>query len=334
MATTQDASVGFVTETTYKTGVTPVRWLRHTDESLDWTKTVVQGSGLQVGARVARSNQRVVPVADGAGDITYQCSAKGFGLMWQACLGTGVSTVVSGATYQQLFTLGDTPPSLTVQKGIPEAGGTVDAYTFLGAMVASWEFAFPNADIATLKPTFDVGDLATATAYATPSYSNAPNLFHFANGTISSGTLTAPTTTALASGATPLANVRSGTLSVNNNIRDDRYNFGGAGRKAKPTVGLREITGSLVVEYDATAYRDLFLADTPMNLIATFTGGALSTGLETLQLVLPELKIDTGGIPMTNGTDLVTQTLNFTGLDNQTAAQPIWVVARTSDTAL
>jgi hypothetical protein len=42
------------------------------------------------------------------------------GLLWQALLGTGTSTLVSGSTYQQVFTLGDNPSSLTLQKGVVE----------------------------------------------------------------------------------------------------------------------------------------------------------------------------------------------------------------------
>lgn len=333
MAGLQDVSVGVGVESTYGTGVTPTRWWEFTDESLDFRKNIKQGQGLRVGARVARSGRRVIPTADAGGDFTMECTSKGMGLLWQACLGTGAHTLVAGTTYQQLFTLGDAPSSLTVQKGLVQVGGTVDAYTYTGATVDSWELGFPNADIATLKTTIDCKDVTTATAYAAPTYATAPNLFHFANGSISSGTLTAPTTTALASGSTTLADIRGGTLKVDNNIKGDRYNFGASGRKAKPTTGTRGITGNLEVEYDNTTFRDAVLNDTAMSLILTFTAGALSTGLETLQVVVPEIKFDTE-LPKSNKGELITQPMAFAGLDNLTATQPIWVVTRTADTAL
>lgn len=333
MTTTQDVSVGIVPESTYGTGVTVTRWLEFVDESLDFRKNIKQGQGLRVGSRVARSARRVIPTADAGGDISLECISKGMGLLWQACLGTGVSNLVSGSTFQQLFTLGDVPSSLTIQKGLARADGTVDPYTFLGCMIDSWEFSFPNADIAKLKVSVDAKDVTTATGYAAPSYAAAANLFHFANGSISSGTLTAPTTTALASGASSVANIRGGSLKVDSNMKGDRYNFGASGRKAKPTMGLRSISGSFEAEYDSATFRDAVLSDAPMNLILTFTGGALSTGLETLQIVVPEIKLDSE-LPKSNGTDLITHTLAFQGLDNLTAAQPIWVVARTADNAL
>lgn len=333
MATTQDASIGIGTESTYKTGVTPVRWFEYLDESLDWNKNIKQGKGLRVGGRVARSGRRVVPTADGGGDFSMECTSRGMGLLWSFLLGAGTSTLLSGSTYQQVFTLADTLPSFTLQKGLPQLGGTVDPYTYLGCTADSFEVDLVNADIATVKATIDAGDLTTATAYAPPTYAAAPNLFHFQNATLSTGTLTAPTATTLASSGTPIADVRGMTLAVNHNTKQDRYNFGGGGRKAKPTVGLRAISGKMDVEYDSTTFRDAVLNETPMAIVATYTAGALSTGTETLQIVLPEIKFDTE-MPKTNSTDLILQSMAYEVLDNLTAAQPIWIVTRTADTAL
>lgn len=333
MSTTQDASIGGAIETVYGTGVTPTRWWEFTEEDLDWNKTVVQGQGLRVGARVDRSARRVVPMAAGQGSFTMEAASKSMGWLMQMAFGAGVSTLVAGSTQQQLFTLGDTPPSATIQKGVPQAGGTVDAETFLGCMVDTLELGGTNGGILTAKYTLDIKDLTTATAYAAPSYASAPSLFHFANAGIFSGTLTPPTTIALATGATQLADIRDYSLTLANNLRGDRFNFGASGRKAKPTVGLRDITGKITAEYDTTNWRDAVLNETPMSLILTYTAGALSTGLETLQIVVPEIKFDSE-LPKTNGTDLITQAMSFTVLDNLTAAQPIWGVIRTADAAL
>ena len=333
MTTVQDCSLGFGVESTFGTGVTPTRWIEFTDESWDFRKNIKQGQGLRVGSRVARSARRVVATADAGGDITVECISKGMGLLWQACLGAGVSTLVNGTTYQQVFTLADSPSSWTVQKGVPRVDGTVDAYTFTGAQVDSWELTFGNADIPRLKTTWDAKDVTTATAYATPSYAASANLFAFSGATLYTGTLTAPTATALASGTTAIANCRGGSLSVSHDMATDRYNIGGSGRKAKQIVqGVRGISGKLDIEYADTVFRDAVLNDTPMLLLLTYSAGALSSGNETLQVVIPEIKLDselvkaTGNMPM--------QSIAFQGLDNLTAAQPIWVVTRTSDAAL
>jgi len=334
MASTQDAQLGHAVEGTFKTFQTPTRFLEFTDESLDWNKATKQGQGLRVGRRVDRSPRRVVPTADGGGDMTFEWASKGFGLLLQACLGSSTSTLVSGATFQQVHTIGDNPASLTKQKGLPQAGGTVDAYSFLGCMVQQFEIDFPNADIVSLKVTADAADLSVAAGLASAAYAAEPvNLFHFANGSISTGALTPPTATALGSAATPVADVRGGSLTVVNNLRNDRFNMGGSGRKAKQLTGKRNITGKLDIEYDSTTFRDAVLNETPMCLLLNFTAGALSTGVETLQIIVPEIKFD-NEIAKTNGTDLIVQGMGFTGLDNLVAAQPLWVVTRTADTAL
>ena len=333
MTTTQDASIGFAIESTYKTGVTAARFIEFVDEDMDWQKNTVQGMGLRVGSRVARSARRVVPTAQGVGSFEVEATSKGLGLLWQLALGANTSTLVSGTTYQQVASLGDTPPSATVQKGVVEAGGTVDPITFLGCMVGQLDITGNNAGLCMAKFTLDIGDITTATGYAAPSYPTSPNLFHFANLQIYSGAFTAPTATALAIGATPLADVRDFAITMNRNLMGTRFNANGTGRKSKPTVGITQLSGKATVEYDATTWRDAVINETPMLLVATYTAGALSSGNETLQIVLPEIKFDTE-LPKTNGTDLITQSMAFQGLDNLSATQPIWIVTRTADSAL
>jgi hypothetical protein len=336
MTSTQDAQLGFAVEGTFKTYQTPTRFLEYVDENLDFNPNRVQGKGLRVSKRVDRSARRVTPTADANGDFTVEWASKGLGLLLQACLGSGASTLVSGATYQQVFTIGDNPSTLTVQKGMPEGtvAAAIDPISFLGCAVSQFEIDFPNADIVQIKPTLDIADVSTSQGLATATYPSEPvNLFQFAGGSISTGTLTAPTTIALGSAATPLTNVRGGSLTVNNNVRNDRFNLGMAGRKKQQLTGKRDIALTLDVEYDSTTMRDAFLGDTPLCVVLTFTAGALSTGLETVQLIVPEVKPN-GELPKTNGTDLIVQSMSFTGLDNQTAAQPIWIVTRTADTTL
>ena len=333
MASTQDSSIGFIEEVTYGTSPGAVtRWPEFLDSPLTWDPTRVQGQGLRVGGRVARSGRRVTTGVSGSGDIEMECTSKGMGLFWKWALGAGTSTLVSAATYQQVFTLGDTPASFVTQEGVVEVGGTVDAMTFLGCMIAGFDLTFANEGIVDVKFNLDIRDLTTATGYAAPSYATTPTLFQFAGGVITTGALTAPTTTALGVGATTVADVTDGTLSVNNNLTSVKP-LGGAGKKAKPTVGLRDITGSLTLDYDSTTFRDAFINDTPMNFVGTWTGTALGVGNETLQVIVPEIKFD-GQLPNPNKTDRISVPMPFRGLDNLTAAQPIWIVCRTADIAL
>ena len=327
MTTPQDCSVGLGVESVYGTAVARTRWFEFLDESFNFVKNVKQGVGLRVGSRVARSGRRVVASAEGSGDLTIEAVTKGLGLLWQLGLGSGTSTLVSAGVYQQVFTLGDAMPSATIQKGIPRADGTVDAYTFTGCMVESLTIDCPNADNVKVKTSWNAKDMTTATAYTAPSYATGPSVFTFAHGAVYSGALTAPTATALGSAATPVASIRSGSITIKHNLKTDRYNCGGGGRKEKPFAGIREISGSLVAEYADAAFRDAIVNDTSMTLVKTFTAGA-----DVLQIVIPDVRFD--GDIVKASTDLAMQDIKWTGLDGLTAAQPIWIVCRTADTAL
>ena len=327
MTTPQDCSVGLGIESVYGTAVARTRWFEFLDESFNFVKNVKQGVGLRVGSRVARSGRRVVASAEGSGDLTIEAVTKGLGLLWQLGLGSGTSTLVSAGRYQQVFTLGDVMPSATIQKGIPRADGTVDAYTFTGCMVESLTIDCPNADNVKVKTSWNAKDMTTATAYTAPSYATGPSVFTFAHGAVYSGALTAPTATALGSAATPVASIRSGSITIKHNLKTDRYNCGGGGRKEKPFAGIREISGSLVAEYADAAFRDAIVNDTSMTLVKTFTAG-----LDVLQIVIPDVRFD--GDIVKASTDLAIQDIKWTGLDGLTAAQPIWIVCRTADTAL
>ena len=327
MTTPQDCSVGLGVESVYGTAVARTRWFEFLDESFNFVKNVKQGVGLRVGSRVARSGSRVVASAEGSGDLTIEAVTKGLGLLWQLGLGSGTSTLVSAGRYQQVFTLGDAMPSATIQKGIPRADGTVDAYTFTGCMVESLTIDCPNADNVKVKTSWNAKDMTTGAAYTAPSYATGPSVFTFAHGAVYSGALTAPTATALGSAATPVASIRSGSITIKHNLKTDRYNCGGGGRKEKPFAGIREISGSLVAEYADAAFRDAIVNDTSMTLVKTFTAG-----LDVLQIVIPDVRFD--GDIVKASTDLAIQDLKWTGLDGLTAAQPIWIVCRTADTAL
>ena len=327
MTTPQDCSVGLGVESVYGTAVARTRWFEFLDESFNFVKNVKQGVGLRVGSRVARSGRRVVASAEGSGDLTIEAVTKGLGLLWQLGLGSGTSTLVSAGLYQQVFTLGDVMPSATIQKGIPRADGTVDAYTFTGCMVESLTIDCPNADNVKVKTSWNAKDMTTGAAYTAPSYATGPSVFTFAHGAVYSGALTAPTATALGSAATPVASIRSGSITIKHNLKTDRYNCGGGGRKEKPFAGIREISGSLVAEYADAAFRDAIVNDTSMTLVKTFTAGA-----DVLQIVIPDVRFD--GDIVKASTDYAIQDLKWTGLDGLTAAQPIWIVCRTADTAL
>jgi hypothetical protein len=339
MPNTQDASVGIGVESTYATPVTPTRWYEFTEEGLEFKPMRKQGKGLRVGGRLARSARRVTTSIETEGSLEFEAVTRGMGLLLKACMGAGASTLVSGSTYQQNFTLGDVQDALTIQKGVPREDGTIDAYTFGGMVVSKLEISAQQDEIVTIKVDFDgSGQFSRATGYTAPSYTASANLYTFTHGALTTGTFTAPTTTALASAATPVANVTEFSLEVDQKLTGGQRTFGSSGRRATiPRPGNRAdngVTGKLKAIYTNTTFRDASHDDTDLSLVLTFTSAeALSTGFATMQIAIPVARLEPT-TPMATDGEVVEVDYDFTVLDGGVAAQPLWIICRTADAAL
>lgn len=342
MATMLDHQVGWGKESAYGTPATVSRFGEWLPKSgIEWDPNIVQGEGLRVGSSVARAGRRVALVGKGKGKLQFELASKGLGNMLEACWGTGVSTLVSGTTYQELFTPVTTTgylPSLTIQEGIVQAGGAVDAYTYAGCTIKSFDLE-QGDKLLTLQTEIDAHSLATATALATASYPTTPTLYSAglpASGALTlGGTMTVPTTTALGSIAIGAnAAIKKWTLSVDNGIDEKRDRIGDRGQ---PTAGLREIKIKTEIEYDSvtgTVLRDAYIGQTRTPLLVTSTTAeALSTGVATMQLALPACYIDSGAIPQPSEGEVVTTELEWSVLDDLISV-PAYMVMRTADTAL
>jgi hypothetical protein len=342
MTTQLDSSVGFKKESTFGTGVTVDRFLEYTEESFDFARTFYQGSGLRPGSRLPRSGRRVL-VKDGAeGDISLEVPTRGIGTLLELLMGVASSTLIPTTTaYQQVFTpiKNDFLPTATIQKGVPRLGqNTVDAYTMRGMVCSDFEFSASNSEVLKLKTAWVGKEIDTTIAYATPSYPAGLELFSFVGAALTvGGTVTLPTTTALATGGTAVANVRDFTCSWDNGLDSNGYNLGGAGKLTRPpAVGAAVGKGKMTAEYDSLAFRDAVRDQTDLAIVATFQGPTIIAGTTiypTLQIVIPNIRLE-GELPKSNGGDVITQSLDFTMLDNLTAASPFYVVTRTADTAL
>lgn len=340
MTTQLDSSIGIKKETTFGTGVTVDRFPEFLSESLEWKPEYMLGKGLRVGSRVVRASRRQIGKNHVEGDVSLEACARGLGIFFEALLGQVTSTIIgAGPAYQHLFTLkaSDPMPSYTIQKGIPLlVNGAVQPHTFTGMKCTKGTLSASTGDIVKLDTSWFGKAISTAVAYAAPSYvsESSQELFTFFHGAVSLGTaaVTVPTTVALASGGTPVGNVRDFSLTIDNKMATDRYTFGGNGTPSEPTVGYTDITGKLTLEFDSVTQRDAYLNNTTQSLVMTFTTGtSLQSGVfNTLQIVLPAIKLD-GDTPKAVSDGVVLQNAGFTVLDNGVNA-PVYVVLRNLDT--
>jgi hypothetical protein len=340
-----DCSIGIAKESVYGTAVTVTRHFEYLTESLDYNQTFIQGKGLRKGSRVPRSTRRSVGTISVAGAIGFEAYSRGMGILLEAALGSATATVASGAAFQILAipgTVADPLPSYTIQKGIPLVpGGAVQAYTFAGMTCNTLELTFDTSSPVMLNTEWIGKDMATATAYATPTYPSSTNgqIWTFVNGAVTmGGTVTAPTTTALATGGTAIANVTAGSVKWSNNLDEGGRYLGGNGKISRqPVIQYTDdsITGSLTFEFTDTVATTAYLAQSDLALVLTFQGSVAiaSTFFPTLQVYVPCIRLD-GEVPKTNGGNVVSVTSAFHGFDNSVAAQPIYYAYVTADTAV
>ena len=175
-----DGQFGFKKETTFGTGVTVDRFLEVLADGTSHKPDAmpIQGEGLRVNGRFDRSAR--LTSGRGKGEVTVKAEifSKGFGTLWELCVGTSVSNNVSGSTYQQLHTpviTGTVYPSATVQLGTPitTSSGSVTAHTYAGCVVKSWTLEFPADGIPTLTVNFWAASYTSGTGLASASRSES-----------------------------------------------------------------------------------------------------------------------------------------------------------------
>lgn len=339
MTTQQDSSLGIKKETTYGTPATPDHFYEYLNEDFDYMPTFVDGQGMHVGRTVKAADRRVVGKEEASGSVENELFGKGLGALFEAAMGTAVSTVITGAAFQQLFTptTSDFLPSYTIQVGIPPlGGGAANPQTYAGCVCSGFDLSAKNGAIPTVKFHFLGKSMDTSTGLTAPSYPTANPLFSFIHGSLVTGSITAPTTTALAAGGTSVADIRDAAFTWSNSLDSNGFNFGSAGQRTrKPALGDRSGSGTLTAEYDNNTLRDAWKAQTDLALVLTFATTTAITGatFPTIQFYFPDIRLD-GEMPKPASGDVITQSIPFTLLDNRVAAAPFYVAIVTAETAI
>lgn len=346
MTTQLDYSVGIGEESTYGVPVTPTRFFE-SDAAMKYDVQKAQSKMFRPGKRAHRLNRNVLSKIEVSGDMNLEATTKGLGFLLKAVLGSVTNTQIastSPAVYQQVHTIATTDPvkSYTIQEVLPHLGGGAgQPHTFSGCVASSLSLSAKEGGIVEVKVAWLGRDMKTDIAAAVASYPVDDDLFTFVNGSIGlEGTLTPPTTTALASLSGAAANnIPDFELSVSNNLDTGGYNLGGAGRRSRPNVlGKAGITGKITAEYTDNDLRDAYINQTPLPLVLTFAHNRVLSGTPSettavLQVVLPAVLLK-GEVPASKDGSPITLSIDFEAFDNGSAAQPIWIVYRTLDTTV
>lgn len=338
MSTVLDCRWGMKKESTYNTPVTVDRFYPWMDgvES-DWDPRPRQSQGLQGGngRRGPLGSRWYLPIGQGSVKLKAELESKGGGVLLDWALGVSTVTSITGGS-QIVFHTGVTGtvlPSATIQviKPLNTGSETGAIETYSGCTASKITIEQPEDDAATIEVEADARAYTTATAAATPTYVASPTIFDHYQGSVGlGGSLTVPTTTALASGLTAFADFRSWKLEIDQSIDDGRWVIGS---RNQPIAGQQKIKFSGKVEYNSVTLTAGMVAGTRFPFYQTWTTTeAISAGFAQMQVVIPQLAL-TKGLPKVKAGDTTMQDLSA-NVTNDGTNRDVYVVLRTADTAL
>jgi len=328
--------------------------LEFRSETLALTKTTVQGQGLHGGGLYDRAGRRVLTNYDAGGGITMDLQTRKLNKLLFAMLGSygqaNATLTQIGATtvYKAIHQPGNLGGhSLVFQKGIPTTDGTVMPFTYVGCKISDWTINVATGALAELDLTIDGRNELGGSGNSDPLNGSVPGLatytvtsgmdiFHFREANLLTGTPSLASGVVSLSGATTLANIKDASIKQTLSFDDTRYFLGGGGFAAEPIEnGFRSLTGTFTAEWlSAATMYTAFAGDTSLALELKFVGptvGVSGGAPELLDVIIPNIKLD-GESPKASGPALVTQSVAFTGLDDETNPQ-VQITYQTLDTS-
>ena len=338
MSTLLDHRFGMKKEATYNVPVVVDRFYPFIDGTeSDWDPRPRQSAGQQggTGRHALLGSRRYLPIGQGMVKLKVELESKAGGVLLDFAFGVSTTTVITGGT-QQLFhpgIPGTFLPSATIQVVKVQNSGseTGSVETYSGCTAKKVTIEQPEDDIATIEVECDARSVTTATAAASQTYASAPVIFDHYQGAVGlGGTLVAPTTTLLASGLTPFADMREWKLEIDQSIDDSRWVIGS---RNQPTVGIPKIKFSGKAEFNATTLTAGLIAGTKFPFYQTWTTTeTLGAGNTQLQVVVPQLSL-LKGLPKVKPGETVMVDLSA-DVTNDGTNRDVWVVYRTTDTVL
>lgn len=321
------SQIGIVKESVVNTPVAVTVFNPFLSESLIPRITEAYDMGLQATQLAPLAARRVITGIDAGGDVTFNVASKGFGRWVQAALGsspTATQISTSGA-YTQFHQMGSADGvSWTIQKGMPETGGTVDPLTFSGSKITAWELAAAPGGLMTFKATVDSMNVqptgAGALGLQAASYSVDQNFgFNqcawstFSAMTVVSSLWTPTTPTAL--------KVRNMSIKGGQPKKVDRWIAGSSTKDEQLGNAFTIATGSIDIDYASTTFQAAYLAGTTIGLQMSATGaiiGTSGTNVATVQCTMPAVKLEQGSSPVASGPDVITVSYPFSIFDDGT----------------
>lgn len=296
-----NAQFGFGEEVVWASGtITRTKFIPFTSESIVLEKNMVVTDAIRGGS--ARSVWREGAYRVG-GDVSADLQPTGdFGTLLKHALGRVATAGPSGTPevvyVHEIFPSGTLPEGLRVEVD-RDAGNFVYDGMKVNNVTLNCAVGEP------LSVTFSMLGRSETTGGAKTAGASISTLNPL---TFDEGALTVDGTSQEVSGF---------TMSINNNLKEDKGALGSKYRVALPKGGFRDVTGSLNMEFDDLTMYNKYVNGTESALALKFTSDDVITGASSetyeLHIECPRV-IFTGTTPTVSGPDLIYHDMPFTAL--------------------
>ncbi len=216
-----------------------------------------------------------------SGPVQTEIGAESIGTLLKHLMGANVS---SGAgPYTHTLTIGDLPIGLTMEPDYgAEITGSGRFVKYNGCRINQGQFEFPTEGACTAS--FDIvgsDGVPAATALDATLTDNGHTTFSSFSAAIEEG------------GAS-VANVKSVSLTVSNELDQDGYVLGGGGKRNSLPESFSTVSGTLTAVFDSANLMNKTLNDTQSSLKVTLSrgDGLGSAGNESIEFLVQQMKYD------------------------------------------
>jgi hypothetical protein len=324
MARVGDLTFAVGRESTVGTAVSPTRRFEVIDENLKLTIDRVESKALKNSRRFLSSTGWAAGVRSVEGDFSMEVPSAGFGTLLRALLGapstTADSPVAGAYTHRFNSNTSIDAESLTCEIVRTDVSGDQHKFTYSGVTLGQAEFSASVGEFVNAKFTVDGWDEAYTTAAPTSAtYPTATPLV------FTGATLTVDGT------ATP---IKSCNIKFDTGRKGDRYFLGSNFKKAQVEAGLRDVSGTIDVEWDELTLYNKYTSGSTAELVFQFRTQQPITGSTYGSVIVTvyHARFD-GETPTSNGNDIITQNVSFKAVDAGTSpsVQPVSIYVTSLD---
>lgn len=294
--------VGLARETTFGTAVqTPSVYLPVGSSELTTDPQVYYPEEI----RASRSKKKGIPMGqknEGSFEMDMEPVSAGWLLLF--ALGN-LATTGTAAPYTHKFTPGSALPSFTYKQH-----DTIMSRVAAGSKINSLALSMEAGGDGVLKAEveFYAQSVADGTA-STPAYTDkSPFAFHQVT---------------VKKGAATNEDVKSFELEIGNNLKDDNYTLRKSQNVKDINEGMREVTGSIEMQFKNKAAYLAFMSGTKDSLEITF-----DAGVDQLVVELPLISYNSFEVPMGGADDEVMASLEFTALEDNVKAYEVAITLK------